>query len=1606
MDIINIHNWNNQQVIQWFKGLDENIQRYESHLRVADVSGAQLLSLSHEDLHKLQIHLVGHQELILEAVALLQQLDYGLETETLQSRALCLKCRCRGLRSSIVTRRREAEEYEYDGGASLQRGAPNQLLHLAADVLDEGKQLVLWLDRAPFNTKKDFGSTRDKLVQLCYELSVTMQQSVFACVIEDAALNICTELENCADGIVQSNDSITVHPVSLEQISLEDINPNEGLGLFIKATFEGYHVVTGTRIGSVASKARKLTSGDEVVAVNGKAVVGWTLSSLVAVLKEKVTSVRLLIKKRPHIVSSVATNLLVQRNERPSQVFAPAPVKRINLPAQEKSSSQRRSSHSSNGTSSSNRSQKSFNNPPSETISSRNGSETNSIDSGSLHGKFQFSTKQEKREASQRSRRVLPAPSRHAAPDEPSSPIDLLKIPPPPNVPYSPMGEQPERNPRAASPNSMLDIEHRRRYTVIGDSNVDQIWYEDFLAQLNKCECATSSVGTSQDPISSTEEVFATPPKAYSSAFYRGKSGRIIQSRNVPGFRPMSMPPNYHTNLNIAQQTRNTSTPRGLHGYRDNRSGKFQYQSQRLLLSNQARDHQNLPNSRYNPRFGRHNSNNHNNVSNKSLDHLSSGRNSPQSTSSNRSKNPPKPPPRTSSVTKLSRNSLDLSRTNHLDNSPQSKSVSSTLDSKPDLDSSYAGNPLEGGTGESGSLSLKSSRKKLAKRLRSSSTPHLITTLQISDQLSTGKQSENKSSPKHGRKVKLGSRSSLDHLFQKMSSLGSSSKKESCSLEEVNPPSSNQDTASKEKPVPKPRNKLKKNELDPEKRGRSSSQGSKNSRLLIPPVPANRRRSADPVPQKNKIDHILESLRNDSHEGSDGSIEVPWRRSPGNTPPTARISYNAAIDYKYQDYGDVLFPDDIPQPSDSYELKIIAGVPVRLRKSLSRLGAAAQSKGSPERSRTALNPSVTAEMKAQRRVSCRDLGHGDCEGWLWKKKSGVNTSGPGPLSQKWAKRWVIIKNGAVYCYRSNSDDDEQRAECYISLPGYQIAPAPECKRRLAFRISHPKRKTFFFAAERQMDMSRWMNKMGLASIEYKFEEDKTDGKTKADEDYYSESDNDTKESSDDSPAKQASNEALDEKVDDFRASVHSSTMDSSTFSLSNGNMRDRSKSESIKRIDEDAEASVSSTEERNKLLALPPSPSRRKPIVTSEQRRHRGKKGVERTLSRSLESLPGSHLNDNSSKRQKSQEMAAKKAEVMRMRRISSSFPDPAENRSPSVQSLSSLSSPKNTFGTRNSAPNIFRVQSSEELNKSIAYDRTSPSHSSSPSLLSPTRASWAQPGSNSRRDAAGRPKLSDGELPASPSSSHDPSNDALSTKQKADQLSQQLQQDPMDDLCKNIKHSEVDLRGVSRRVTLRRKMTILSRDPNINEKMLRRRALERELKAKELELAYFDKLTSRKEISKSELHDWINQHPSLVAEIGTIRRMSKRQRHRVPVANTMESSQMGSMNRLSTVTSEDGSRLSVASDHVNSQDKEVFSDDVTESANQNNSNNASGGQRPRSRALTDVDFNYKDLRKTSTAVASAPRPSASVPRRRKVVPNRSVVSRVKSATPYLETDL
>lgn len=52
-----------------------------------------------------------------------------------------------------------------------------------------------------------------------------------------------------------------------------------------------------------------------------------------------------------------------------------------------------------------------------------------------------------------------------------------------------------------------------------------------------------------------------------------------------------------------------------------------------------------------------------------------------------------------------------------------------------------------------------------------------------------------------------------------------------------------------------------------------------------------------------------------------------------------------------------------------------------------------------------------------------------------------------------------------------------------------------------------------------------------------------------------------------------------------------------------------------------------------------------------------------------------------------------------------------------------------------------------------------------------------------------------------------------------------------IDDLCKALQSAEVDIHGVNRRTTLRRKMTILSRDPKKNDMLMRKRVLQRQLK-------------------------------------------------------------------------------------------------------------------------------------------------------------------------------
>ncbi|XP_077199163.1 connector enhancer of kinase suppressor of ras 2 isoform X3 [Paroedura picta] len=136
---------------------------------------------------------------------------------------------------------------------------------------------------------------------------------------------------------------------------------------------------------------------------------------------------------------------------------------------------------------------------------------------------------------------------------------------------------------------------------------------------------------------------------------------------------------------------------------------------------------------------------------------------------------------------------------------------------------------------------------------------------------------------------------------------------------------------------------------------------------------------------------------------------------------------------------------------------------------------------------------ATAQSKSKRRISCKDLGRGDCEGWLWKKKDAKSY-----FSQKWKKYWFVLKDTSLYWY---INEEDEKAEGFISLPEFKIDRASECRKKYAFKACHPKIKSFYFAAEHLDDMNRWLNRINMLAAGYAERE-----RIKQEQDYWSESD--------------------------------------------------------------------------------------------------------------------------------------------------------------------------------------------------------------------------------------------------------------------------------------------------------------------------------------------------------------------------------------------------------------------------------------------------------------------------------------------------------------------
>ncbi|XP_051532830.1 connector enhancer of kinase suppressor of ras 2-like isoform X2 [Myxocyprinus asiaticus] len=308
-----VSRWTTNQVVDWMKGLDDCLQQYIKNFEQEKVGGEQLLRITHQELEDLGVSRIGHQELILEAVDLLCALNYGLETENLKTLTHKLNASAKNLQNFIMGRRRGGH---YDGRAT--RKLPNDFLTSVVDLIAAAKSLLAWLDRSPFAAVADYSMTRNNVIQLCLELTTIVQQDGTVFETENKILHVCKTLSGVCDHIISlSSDPMVSQAAHLEVVQLDNIRSTEGLGMYIKSTYDGLHVITGTTEGSLADRCKKIHAGDEVIQVNHQTVVGWQLKNLVNSLRSNPAGVTLTLKKRPQSTLTSAPALLKNMRWKP-----------------------------------------------------------------------------------------------------------------------------------------------------------------------------------------------------------------------------------------------------------------------------------------------------------------------------------------------------------------------------------------------------------------------------------------------------------------------------------------------------------------------------------------------------------------------------------------------------------------------------------------------------------------------------------------------------------------------------------------------------------------------------------------------------------------------------------------------------------------------------------------------------------------------------------------------------------------------------------------------------------------------------------------------------------------------------------------------------------------------------------------------------------------------------------------------------------------------------------------------------------------------------------------------------------------------------------------
>ncbi|KAF3850292.1 hypothetical protein F7725_020011 [Dissostichus mawsoni] len=217
-------------------------------LQRQQVDGEKLLRLSHQELLSLGLTRVGHQELVLEAVDLLCALVSHTQLHT--------QCFIRmGVSEYVSQLNASGAQQPEHGGVGAQ-------------------------EEPAYHSKISHQPSNEFLTAvLCLELTSTVQKNCTVYEIEEKILEVSRALNGVCEKTAQATSDPSKSDQScLEEVHIPNVKPGEGLGIYIKSTYDGLHVITGTTENSPADKTQRIHAGDEVVQVNRQTVGHWEVS--------------------------------------------------------------------------------------------------------------------------------------------------------------------------------------------------------------------------------------------------------------------------------------------------------------------------------------------------------------------------------------------------------------------------------------------------------------------------------------------------------------------------------------------------------------------------------------------------------------------------------------------------------------------------------------------------------------------------------------------------------------------------------------------------------------------------------------------------------------------------------------------------------------------------------------------------------------------------------------------------------------------------------------------------------------------------------------------------------------------------------------------------------------------------------------------------------------------------------------------------------------------------------------------------------------------------------------------------------------------------------